>query len=241
MTLEELRECWRGTDQNSGSLQRQIWDRVAEDYYQPELPDFNTDPFLQQVETFVPLDRPVCSLDIGCGAGRHTLALARRGGHSVGVDVSPRMIALAERSAQEHGLPNAVFQCVDWAAADVDAMGFRGAFDLVFAHMTPAIADYRTFERMAACSKKYRMMEKPFRRTDKVQDAAFAAAGVEPEEKRFDQDILYGFSYLWLRGYLPKLQYRQEVRRCERSARFTIARRATRKKWRGTGGLPITC
>lgn len=217
MTLEELRACWRGTDQNSGSLQRQIWDRVAEDYYRPEVPDFNTDPFLRQVETFVPLDRPVCSLDIGCGAGRYTLALARRGGRSVGVDVSPRMIALAERSAQEHGLPNAVFQCVNWAAADIDAMGLRGAFDLVFAHMTPAIADYRTFEKMVACSRKYCMMEKPSRRTDKVQDAAFAAAGVEPEKKRFDQDILYAFSYLWLRGYSPKLQYRQEVWRNKRT------------------------
>ena len=47
------------------------------------------------------------------------------------MDASPRRIALAERSAQEHGLPNAVFQGVDWAAADIDAMGFRGAFDLV--------------------------------------------------------------------------------------------------------------
>lgn len=46
---------------------------------------------------------------------------------------------------------------------------------------------------------------------------ALAAAGVEPEEKRFDQDILYGFSYLWLRGYLPKLQYRQEVWRNKRT------------------------
>lgn len=46
---------------------------------------------------------------------------------------------------------------------------------------------------------------------------ALAAAGVEPEEKRFDQDILYGFSYLWLRGYLPKLQYRKEVWRNKRT------------------------
>ena len=103
MTLEELRACWRGTDQNSGSLQRQIWDRVAEDYYRPEVPDFNTDPFLRQVETFVPLDRPVCSLDIGCGAGRYTLALARRGGRSVGVDVPPRRIALAAAGVDRGG------------------------------------------------------------------------------------------------------------------------------------------
>ena len=92
-----------------------------------------------------------------------------------------------------------------------------GTLDLVFAHMTPAIADYRTFEKMVACSRKYCMMEKPSRRTDKVQDAAFAAAGVEPEKKRFDQDILYAFSYLWLRGYSPKLQYRQEVWRNKRT------------------------
>lgn len=36
-------------------------------------------------------------LDIGCGPGRHTRALARRGALAVGVDVSPAAVALARR------------------------------------------------------------------------------------------------------------------------------------------------
>ena len=42
-------------------------------------------------------DRPRLALDFGCGLGRLTLALARRCERAVGVDVSPTMVAEAER------------------------------------------------------------------------------------------------------------------------------------------------
>jgi SAM-dependent methyltransferase len=44
-------------------------------------------------------------LDVGCGPGRHSLALARRGIETHGVDLSPDFVALAQRSAEQEGLP----------------------------------------------------------------------------------------------------------------------------------------
>jgi SAM-dependent methyltransferase len=41
------------------------------------------------------VDGPV--LDVGCGPGRHVLALARRGAVALGIDVSPAALALARR------------------------------------------------------------------------------------------------------------------------------------------------
>lgn len=64
-------------------------------------------------------------LDIGCGPGRHALALAARGLHVVGVDASPDFVALARAAAEERGL-DARFRVLDVRDLDVD-----GEFDAV--------------------------------------------------------------------------------------------------------------
>jgi len=43
-------------------------------------------------------------LDLGCGSGRQSLVLARRGARPVGVDISASLIALARRRLDLHGL-----------------------------------------------------------------------------------------------------------------------------------------
>lgn len=44
-------------------------------------------------------------LDIGCGTGRHSLELARRGVHPTGIDLSADMLAIARAAAQQESLP----------------------------------------------------------------------------------------------------------------------------------------
>lgn len=51
-------------------------------------------------------------LDIGCGPGRHSLALARRGIECVGIDRSEHFVALAREAAAAEGLP-ARFEVLD--------------------------------------------------------------------------------------------------------------------------------
>lgn len=66
-------------------------------------------------------------LDVGCGVGRWSRALAARGAHVTGVDWSPTMIAEAERRASACGLEGRCrFLVQDSAALDVE-----GSFDLV--------------------------------------------------------------------------------------------------------------
>ena len=67
---------------------------------------------------------PGHSLDFGCGVGRLTIPLARRGGSVLGVDVSPGMLAEARKNAASCGLGNVRFA----AAAE-------GRFDLVHSHI----------------------------------------------------------------------------------------------------------
>lgn len=64
-------------------------------------------------------------LDVGCGPGRHGLALARRGMEVVGVDLSPAFVDLATAAATAEGLS------ARFAVLDVREMAFAAEFDAV--------------------------------------------------------------------------------------------------------------
>lgn len=59
-------------------------------------------------------------LDVGCGPGRHSLALATRGVTCVGVDISDVFVDIAARAARDRGLP-ATFVCADARTLTYDA------------------------------------------------------------------------------------------------------------------------
>jgi SAM-dependent methyltransferase len=71
-------------------------------------------------------------LDVGCGPGRHAVALTRHGVDVVGVDISPRFVELAR-----HAAPAATFVCADATELSYDnefdaAVSLcQGAFGLV--------------------------------------------------------------------------------------------------------------
>jgi SAM-dependent methyltransferase len=64
-------------------------------------------------------------LDVGCGPGRHSLALARRGIETHGVDLSPDFVALARHAATEGDLP------ATFAVQDVRTLETDVTFDAV--------------------------------------------------------------------------------------------------------------
>lgn len=206
MDWNAIRKEWRAADNYSGIVQQQIWNRVAADYGEKPLPSFDDDPFLQHMSDILPLNKNMRTLDIGCGAGSYSMALAPAVQEAVGVDISPKMIAYADRHAEELGLRNVSFSVLDWSAADIDALGYTGAFDLVFARTTPAISDFETFDKMNRCARKYCIFEKPTRRKDQIQDAAFREIGLPTGT--VDMDIPYAFAYLWYKGYEPVFWYR---------------------------------
>ncbi|MDZ7337745.1 MAG: methyltransferase domain-containing protein [candidate division KSB1 bacterium] len=77
--------------------------------------------FLIQALALTPTTRV---LDIGCGAGRHCIELAKRGFWSVGVDLSRRMVQVARQCAAQQGVSVRVVR------ADARALPFSEAFDV---------------------------------------------------------------------------------------------------------------
>lgn len=64
-------------------------------------------------------------LDVGCGPGRHALALARRGMEAHGVDLAPDFVDLATAAAEAEGLP------ARFSVLDVRELAVDGEFDAV--------------------------------------------------------------------------------------------------------------
>lgn len=67
-------------------------------------------------------------LDVGCGPGRHALALAHLGIEVVGIDISARFVALATEAANTAG----VGERATFVRADARHLSFDAEFDAVY-------------------------------------------------------------------------------------------------------------
>jgi len=68
-------------------------------------------------------------LDIGCGAGRHLLELARRGCRMTGIDIRPEMVDYVRQQARQAGL------AVTVDTDDLCRLSLQGTFDLAYCFM----------------------------------------------------------------------------------------------------------
>lgn len=76
------------------------------------------------IEKEIAYDRSLKIIDIGCGTGRHSIELAKRGYQITGIDLSESQLQRAKEKAQEQGL-RIVFE-----RRDARALPFKGEFDM---------------------------------------------------------------------------------------------------------------
>jgi SAM-dependent methyltransferase len=76
------------------------------------------------IEEEINRDKSLMILDIGCGTGRHSIELAKRGYKVVGVDLSEAQLKRAREKAAETGV------AADFRRHDARALPFDGEFDL---------------------------------------------------------------------------------------------------------------
>ena len=190
---------------------QEVWDASAADYVAFPLPTFEEDPFLRMVAEEVPLDKDMTVLDIGCGSGIYGIALAERVGQVTGCDLSPKMIEAARAKAREEGCAN-----IRFVQGDFRSMAFGETYDLVFAHLTPAVCDGETFRKMTDLACRWCFVAKPVRRTDAVLYEARRRAGVPAMEDARDEDFLRAFAAVWLQGGTPTVRHYADVWDTER-------------------------
>jgi SAM-dependent methyltransferase len=88
----------------------------------------------------VPEDPAAGWIDVACGPGVISRAMASRVGSVSGVDLTPAMVEEAERRAREEGIDNVSFALGDATALDLADASFDGAITRLSLHHIPAPA-----------------------------------------------------------------------------------------------------
>src|SRR5262245_54265254 len=90
--------------------------------------DEQTKAEVDALERLLNLGEPLRILDIPCGAGRHSVELARRGHQVTGIDFNPKVVELAKRAARSAELR------VDFRQGDMRELPFVAQFERAICH-----------------------------------------------------------------------------------------------------------
>lgn len=226
LNKEDILASW--TNSAGGFGQVEVWDEAAAGYAAREIPTFEDDPFLRMMADQAAFSIDMTVLDIGCGAGLYSIAVAPLVRKVVGCDISPKMIEAARAKAAEVAAMHAEEPAAEVAAPGANAhttlannteficgdfadLTFDEPFDVVFAHFTPALGSGAAFEKMMSLAKRWCFVAMPTRRTDPVLEACRDLVGIAPAADARDQNLLNTFALAWLSGKTPTVQHYEDV------------------------------
>ncbi len=105
-----------------------IYDMIAP-FYDAVNSDINYSlwaDFIEKIVEKYSQKKPELVLDLGCGTGKMTLELARRGYDMTGIDISTEMLDIARKEAEISGLEKSIL----WLCQDMTEFELYGTVDL---------------------------------------------------------------------------------------------------------------
>lgn len=227
--VEKIRANWKEKEiDEKASID--FWSLFAETQKEFKIPTFEDNAFLKLLKDNDMLCPQGKSLDIGCGTGKYSFALSKSFKNLVGVDFSDDMLNLAREKSKQLGIDNVDFQCCKWQDFDIEKSGFYKEFDLVFAHMTPAINNACTLEKMIEASKSYCALSKPILRVDSITDKIMEYVGAKGYNSNSDLQVNNAVELLKALGFKPEISLEQQVWESKKQVDLAIKMHLNRVK-----------
>lgn len=107
------------------------------------------------LESVLAIKRGYLILDLGCGFGRHTLELGKRGYRAIGIDRSKDLIEIAKEESKKEKVFNVDFYIMDYT--EIDRLDYK--FDIIFSLYTSlGLSSYK--EDKITIEKTYHVLKK---------------------------------------------------------------------------------
>jgi len=146
-------------------------------------------------------------LDIGSGPGNYAIPMAQVAREVVALDPAPRMLEMVESRAKALGLDNVRCVLSTWEEVDLEALGWRRRFDLVFASVVPGVKDVTTLQKMIEASRGYCYLSKfAGERKNNLQHKVWQRL-MGRARNLHAMDIYLPWNWLYTRGYFPHLKF----------------------------------
>lgn len=195
------------TEETASEHYAQKWDERAERFYdaqkegRKDLQEAVVD-FLKQKE-IITKDSTV--LDIGAGAGRYTVPLAKEVKHIYGTDFSKNMVTYLERIKKEEAITNMTTRQLAWPTTEeVEPV------DVVFSAMCPCTRSRKALEQISEVANEYGVIAQMTKMSDDITDELIAKGQVKrnPKDPHNNRDLaLSYFGLLWELGFEPEINF----------------------------------
>ncbi len=205
-------DAWTGGDKqgdtyavHKGFATPEYWDKASATYNTnpKELRDRRMEKVLGLLKSKGLLFEGMRVLDIGCGTGLMTLALAQQGAMVTAMDFSQGMLERLRADLPPELSDRITLVHEDWHNVDIVAQGWEKSFDLVVAFMSPGVATPKAFDKMIQCaSKGCAVRGWAARRQHPILMDLWEKIMKRPLDDK-PQSILYKINILFSRGLFP--------------------------------------
>lgn len=140
-------------------------------------------------------------LDIGAASGGFTVPFAKRGANVTAVEPNLPLVELLKENTT--GITNGKVEVVlePFEDIDIQAKGWRKAFDLIFISMSPVIVDWESVEKVLSCARKFCYISLPVGSKEHSLVNEIRPLVTDQPQKTEHPEMAYLLHLLYLKGY----------------------------------------